>query len=208
MNPQQFNVQRAFRERMYREGRGGEFEKCLDEEVAECGNVFGAKGRAIWKVMKRMGYRNSAEEKKFWQEHLNSQNAVEEATRIHENACEILDALEKIPNLPAAAPPAVELEWVGGHPAILRRSLQRNKSEEAVITEEDILQAPHGLPPSRRAVNRLAHWANNVDEFQKQELSVHKKAEFVGKDRQAAEESDNDLSLKEVRDLLGSLAKK
>lgn len=206
------NVQAIFRDRMRREGHGEEYDALVQryidaEEKVNGKPKFGSYGRAMWKAMKDLGYTNPGEERRKYEGFTAQQDSAEELARVHETANGILAALNAIPDLPGCAAPGLELEWVGGHPAILRYDLQSDQTKKVMITADDILHAPNGLPPSRRAVSQLVHWANRVGEFHKQLLLTNKKAVFVGDEGQAAED-EHDIGLKEVRDLLAGLAVK
>jgi hypothetical protein len=97
------------------------------------------------------------------------------------------------------------MEWVGGHPAMMRKALQTDPDLPVWVVPKDILNAPNGPPPSRRAVTTLVNWVNRPQKFHEQMIGIHKRAEFVGSDA-ASKDEDEDLSLQEVRELIKQFA--
>jgi hypothetical protein len=100
--------------------------------------------------------------------------------------------------LPPNAAASVELDWISGHPALLRVT-REDKGENYNLTAKEIKDAP-----SRRAVNQLQHWvlnAKNRTEFHKQLLTEQKKKGVDGD----GEKADSELAIGEVEDLLRSL---
>ena len=75
-------------------------------------------------------------------------------------------------------PPTVdleeEIEWISAHPAMTRLDRQVDEEEKVLIDRNDILNAPHGPAPSRRAVASLQHWVHSPREFQKLILETFK----------------------------------
>jgi hypothetical protein len=129
-----------------------------------------------------------------------------DALRVTADAQSVMDALNSIPDLPSSVDPAVEVAWVRCHPAMLRKQLQKDSTQQVRITVDDILAAPHGLPPSRGAVSWLVGWVNRPEKFQEMMLTEHRKAKYVGEEGQEEAEASNDVSLHEVRELLKGLS--
>jgi len=193
------NIVALFRHRMERLGRTAELESRVKAHTIE--NDPLSTGRAIWKVMKEMGYKDAKEERWLFEQWRREQAATANESRVVRISSELLAGLEKIPHLPAVASPASEFEWVGGHPAMMRQDLQRDKTVEVHITMDDVVNAPHGPAPSRRAVTMLVNWANRTAKFHDQMIAEHKKAAFVGNEDQTNEAS-HDPTLKEVREMI------
>ena len=76
-------------------------------------------------------------------------------------------------SLPPTGDLDVEMQWVAAHPAMSRRD-RSDDDEKILITRHDILKAPHGPAPSRRAVQSLQHWVNDPREFQRILLAEYK----------------------------------
>jgi hypothetical protein len=166
-----------------------------------------AKGRSMWEVMKEYRYDKRTVRNDY--EHMIAQHAnALDAVKVTAAAGDVMDALNQLVDLPSTAEPALELEWVGGHPAMLRYDMQRDKTVFVMLAKEDVLASPNGPPPSRRAVSRLANWVNRPNKFHEMLLGEDKKAKHVGDDSGAQAEADNDVSLSEVRELLKGLAAK
>lgn len=196
------SVQTLFRDRMRREGRIDEYNARIEELAVARGNKFGERQRASWEVMREMGYQGPKEERRLADRHNQEQGAIVEEMHMFESLNNLHESITlKMPHLPASAPPAKEMDWVGGHPALNRLDFQRDKTKNIVITIDDVMNAPHGPAPSRRAVNMLINWANRPNEFHKQLLAEHKKAAAAAEDP-AVEEQRRDITLKEVRDIL------
>ena len=171
------------------------------ERLVEKDGKFGARGRCPWEAMKEMGL----DTERIKREYVSLMGAIEvkaKAETLIRMSSDIENALREL-NVPSVAQPSVEMEWVSGHPAMMRLDMDETL-ERVFITRDDIVNAPAGPPPSRRAVTQLVHWANRPNEFHKQLLGVHKKAEFVG-DEQAEEEAA-DMTLQELRALIKQFA--
>jgi hypothetical protein len=76
--------------------------------------------------------------------------------------------------LPAVGDLDIEMQWVAAHPAMSRKDRSLEPDARIIINREDILNAPHGPAPSRRAVQSLQHWCNDPREFQKILLAEYK----------------------------------
>lgn len=206
------------RERMYeflmrRAGRGEEWDTLTAKFTAENPPVkFGDDKRIRWKVLRAMGFPgHKATERAYiaalkedgvpLPEDLASSipRAPEEVESDIEAAC------AKIPGLVPVAPPGIEMAWVTGHPAIMRKDLNQNLTF-VVITEKDILGAPHGLPPSRRSVSRLVHYANRPSELHKSMSSIDRKADWAPDEATANEAEEACMALQKVRELLREFA--
>lgn len=200
------SLQDMFQALMVEDGRGDEYEELHKKFMEEDGR-WGAESRTRWAVMKAMGYEEGTANK--WRKRYFETFGFDEDEIGAEQAREAVSELEKTLAsiaLPPVASPALELEWVRGHPAMMRKDLKGENDRTPVrLTPEDILQAPHGPPPSRSAVNQLVNWANRPDKFNEQLLGVNRKAEYIGTDAAAKEEAE-DMSLHEVRELLKQLA--
>lgn len=99
-------------------------------------------------------------------------------------------------SLPAVANPAIEMEWVGSHPAMSRKTRGKEK-DGVVVTAPDIRTAP-----SKRAANMLVIWSVKPAEFYKQVLSEHKKKE---NSESGSRDVERDLGLDEVKRYLESI---
>lgn len=209
------NTQKMYKE-LCRHGRPGY--PTLDEFQAKVNAITStdpfphlAEGRAMWAVMAEYGWQKGAvgsrQVRDDYDKMMCQQADVVEASKIIVASCDILEAQNEIPGLPPTAMPAMELEWVASHPAMLRYDMQRDKTMPVMVTREDILRAPNGQPPSRRAVNRLVHWVNRPNKFHEMLLTEDKKATHVREEGQSAVEAERDVSLHEIRELLAKLAK-
>lgn len=189
----------------------------LDEFQAEVNAIVAddpfpalAKGRAMWIVMARHGYDKGAaasrQVRDDYEKLVGRQVNVVEASKIILASGDILDAQNEIVGLPSTAAPALELEWVASHPAMLRYDMQRDKTAPVMVSRADIIEAPNGPPPSRRAVNKLVHWVNRPGKFHEMLITEDKKATHVGEDDLEAAEAERDVSLHEIRELLAKLA--
>ena len=75
--------------------------------------------------------------------------------------------------LPPIADLDIEMQWVAAHPAMSRKD-RSEEDKRIIINREDILNAPHGQAPSRRAVQSLQHWSNDPRKFQEILLAEYK----------------------------------
>jgi hypothetical protein len=204
------SLQDMFQALMVNDGRGDEYKELHERAIAADGR-WGAVSRTRWEVMKEMGYLpGQANSIRVRYNMLFGNDPVVMAVEQEKLKVAVAEAavhdleitLAEMKDLPPVASPALELEWVGGHPAMMRRDLQPPGPPTTVFLKpEDVTSAPHGLPPSRRAVYRLANWANRPDKFHEQLLGVDKKAEYVGSGA-ASQEEATDMTLQEVRELI------
>lgn len=118
-------------------------------------------------------------------------------------------AMMKLPN---TAHPAVELDWIRAHPVMSRQDRTSSKANSVImIGTDEILNAIHGIAPSKSAVNMLQHWCNRPDQFHQMMLTEQKKGAAnkkpvasLGKrisDGMDGEPADDDMS--ELNGLLG-----
>lgn len=211
------SVPSMFRDRMAREGRAKELQLRVREVISQTGMGYSA---ALRVVMPQMGYINDQMELRLHREHRDQvlrdtvAAAIDSAAKVEEelNALseeEVRAAAEEsafesaLLSLPANAPKARELEWIEAHPAMMRQSRMKatGKTGPVLITAADILDAPHGVCPSRAAAVQLQHWANNSTKFFEQIMSEAKKKSSDGSGGSGGEsEVEDDLS--EVEDLL------
>lgn len=180
------SVIQMFRHRMKREGRSEELNALLREVMNE-GLQFSTAMRTV--VMPKMGFVSDEAEIRIYREHqavvhhLSIENEVafdaeEERARTDEQEYEAA-----LLTLPSNAPKAKELEWIEAHPAMMRQSRllatgragASGKPAVVLLTARDILNAPHGVCPSRSAANQLQHWVNHSQKFFEQIMSEAKK---------------------------------
>jgi hypothetical protein len=191
---------------MAHEGRMDEYAALLAKYMADDPS-WGAKSRSSWKVMADMGYKSAAATRKQYQELVREDAKQQDSAEALESASELEQALLGMTDLPHVASPSLEMEWVRGHPAMMRKDLMAGTKEKIIrITPADILAAPHGLPPSRSAVSQLISWVNRPAKFNEQLLGVNKKSEYVGD--MGAKENEGDLTMQEVRELISQFAGK
>jgi hypothetical protein len=213
--PKRPGVRVMFSMRMKREGRYEEFQSALAEVIKErsaTGAVVDTRF-ATTEAMRRMGYQGEAEEKKnhrAWERSQVKHGAEREeeiirASQKRQADIAALDDEERqlrfetaVSTLPNAADPIREWEWMGAHPAMMRKDRARTDLKRIELTEDDVLRPPHGPAPSKRAVGQLQHWCNNPREFYKAMIGVHKKQQ-EGTD---GEPLDADEDLAEVERLL------
>jgi hypothetical protein len=85
----------------------------------------------------------------------------------------LAEALEsEMTGLPTSAPAVTELDWINGHPAMLRAP---DQTGNVALCKNDVNGTSVGPAPSKRAVAALAHWVNHKIEFYRQMMSVQKK---------------------------------
>ena len=103
-------------------------------------------------------------------------------------------------------PPTVdleeEIEWISAHPAMTRLDRQVDDEEKILIDRNDILNAPHGPAPSRRAVASLQHWVHSPREFQKLILETFKTEKRQSSGTKLEQEGDMMDDLDEAKRLL------
>ena len=190
----------AFCAAVKKEGAGAEFLERVEQLVSQNRNKpLVARKQA----MEEFSYCLPVEEEDFPEEEntdkveKNEKKAVE---RVERNL--LLPAMR---GLPAVADPVAEMEWVSGHPAMMRADLLGVKGQRVQIRADDINRAPHGRAPSRRAVNSLINWVNRPDKFHDQIMGQLKKSGTEHTKEEA--EKDVDPSLSEVRKYIEELRK-
>jgi hypothetical protein len=212
------NIKELFKNRMKREGRWTEWLAVLADVKQEMGRLDQA---THWEAMRRMGYKSPYIERKKWRKyealHFKAIAFVEEE-RLKREMAEMkrleLETVEQeqakidfetaFIGLPNVAPPNEEWDWIGAHPAMMRQDRAPDKLKSVNLTADDVLKAPHGPAPSKRAVNQLQHWCNAPREFYKAMIGVHKKQQ-EGDSGGAAGHGDEDLSV--VEEMLNNLKK-
>ncbi len=65
--------------------------------------------------------------------------------------------------LPMTAPEEEILDWIGGHPAMLRPIWL--EEEEIILTAKDVMETPHGSAPCRIAATLLQYYVNQPEKF-------------------------------------------
>ena len=186
--------EKIFKERMWREGRRGEWDKNMKEEMAATGKGPLYASRV---VSKKMGYHSLAEEELLAKvsETIGSKVTMMKEITEETKAKRFEDALA---TLPSKASEKAELDWIRSHPAMARRARQPNKMDDILITVDDILHVEHGPAPSKAAVFALQHWANSPTEFFKQILGEQKKKV----DEEESGDGIVDMGIVEVKELL------
>lgn len=205
--PKQITTRMRFSLRMKREGRYSEYQSVIDDVIRELGCD---RRKAIGVAMRRLGFAGARKEKKKHQEweRVQAKTAMEiEAERLRLARSEktkaeyaAIDEEQRefeferaFASLPTVADPQTEWEWLGGHPAMMRKDRAKSDLKRIELSAEDILSPPHGIAPSKRAVLQLQHWCNAPREFYKAMIGVHKKqqegegASEVGQDEDLAE---------------------
>ena len=206
-------VATMFRERMAREGRTKELKANVQQVMREHGMGFSA---ALRVVMPTMGYINDQAEIRMYRANKEQilidrvESAIASDVIKEEMSLEAEQARKEeeefelaLSKLPANAQRAREIEWIEAHPAMMRQSRMKvaGKTGPVSITAADILDAPHGVCPSRGAAVMLQHWANNAAKFFEQIMSEAKKKSSDGAGSTGGDiEVEDDLS--EVEDLL------
>lgn len=175
-------VEIMFRQRMKREGRSVELENRVRPVMEERGLLYRAAMRLY--VMPAMGFISDEAEVRLYRQHMMDVHHVASETIAAEDAEEERlrtadeEYEEALMTLPPNAPKAKELEWIEAHPAMMRQSrLQAGSKSSGIVLlmAKDILNAPHGLCPSRSAANQLQHWVNHSQKFFEQIMSEAKK---------------------------------
>lgn len=174
-----------FRQRMKREGRSDEFLFRVRALIKKHGMLFNAAAAVI---MPEMGYNGPDAETRLYREHqriighYSAENALAEDAEEERLKTADEEFEEALSTLPPNAPKAKELEWIEAHPAMMRQarmlagSAGSGKADSVVLlTARDILNAPHGVCPSRSAAIQLQHWANHSQKFFEQMMSEAKK---------------------------------
>lgn len=107
---------------------------------------------------------------------------------------------EAVKTLPIKSSPKEDMDWIRSHTAMLRYNQLKDKTKQVTISIDDILHADHGPAPSRAAVVSLQHWVNYPNEFHKQIIGVHKRAEEEAGSATGAAKPD--LGVAEIERLL------
>lgn len=193
-----------FVERLRREGREAEWYRMVKDVCAEL-NVRFSQGSG--EAMRRLGYEGPEKEKALYREHQASLKHNELARFVAENTKEwnkelrMNDFEQACSGLPATSDPAKEMDWVGAHPAMMR-VYDLPPEKKVKVDANDILNAPHGPAPSKRAVVLLRQYVDCPRKFFDQWVSESKKAK--GGD-QAEEISDTAPEVAEIEALLNEL---
>lgn len=209
-------VSTMFKQRMAREGRAQELSERVREVIRETGMGYSS---ALEVVMPQMGYLNQQAEITLYRRHREEclrdsvEASIEAAAELEREESRLTaeeQAAQKaeeefeaaLATLPANATKARELEWIEAHPAMMRHSRMKATGKEGpvIITAADVLDAPHGVCPSRAAAVQLQHWANNSTKFFEQIMSEAKKKSSDGAGSAIEGEVEDDLS--EVEGLL------
>jgi hypothetical protein len=195
-------VRAMFVERMKRDGRDKEWYAKVKEVRAATGKPFNA---AAWQAMKEMGYEGPEKEKALYREyqetlHLTSEqkSLAKEREAINEER-RIESFEEAMKTLPDEAPPADEIRWQRTHPVMLRRSRDKNKIQDILLTADDILYPINGKAPSKAAVIELQYWVNHPTKFYEQLMGERKKT-MEGSDTNTP--ATKDAGLPEIERLL------
>jgi hypothetical protein len=194
------SIAQIFADRMRREGKHEAFRADQHHRLAQ----GDAPSVALWGAMREFGYTTPKREREFYDDYLFhvGETTAQQSVKDREGLSVDLERVTR--GLPPSAPPSVELEWIGAHPAMRRKYEQKNPNASVLITSKDVVKSPLGKAPSVRAVNQLVHWANNLDAWYKMIGSEHKKSIVAEKDPEAKEDT-LDPGLKDIRDYLDSL---
>lgn len=211
MTPPRYNTMNAFRERLRAEA--GEdalaaFELAVKEYVAA--NPGSHPQNVRFKVAPKFGYIGPKDERKRFDVRYGV--ASIDAERSDRQSAESDNSLmEAIKGLPATDSPIKEADWVRGHPAMMR-GLRGKSGEKILVTAEDVLSAPHGLPPSQAAVFALQTWVAKPEEFQKWYLSnfakkIQEREEAEAAARTAARVGRSEsMAIEEVLKIIGAIS--
>jgi hypothetical protein len=198
-----------FVERLRREGREADWYRTVKDVCAELNVRF---GQGSGEAMRRLGYEGPEKEKALYLEHQASLKHNELARFVAENTKEwnkelrMNDFEQALAELPATADPAVEMDWVGAHPAMMRAyDLPVGSDKRVKVDANDILAPIHGKSPSKRAAIALRQYVDCPRKFFDQWVSESKKAK--GGD-QAEEISDTTPEVAEIEALLSELERK
>ena len=196
------SVRRLFVERMKREGRGKEWSTVIKQVMKDTGKRY---SQAIWEAMRKMGYMGPEKEHQLHAEFQANGQKTKLQRQIDEERQQIREELmtenfeQAVNALPDKAPITVEIDWIIAHPAMARWVRNSDKTENILITPEDILFPPHGPAPSKAAVVALQHWVNFPQQFFKEILDEQIKHSANVRTRQ--DEQDND-AMEEIEKLL------
>ena len=70
-----------------------------------------------------------------------------------------------IRGLPATASEEAIMNWIGGHPAMLRHIWMEEEDGPIILTAKDVMEAPHGSAPCRIAATLLQYFVNRPEQF-------------------------------------------
>lgn len=196
-----------FVERLKREGREKEWFDTLRRIKDEEGLLF---GQASPKAMRELGYESVEKERnmeKFRLRNLHKeaeQIEAEEQQQKFSEQVRVKDFEAAVATLPDTATAQSELDWIRSHPAMGRRARSKQKTQDIVLSIDDVLNPPHGKAPSKSAVYALQHWANQPTEFFKSLLSEQKKQTEDG--GHSGQQRGGDAGLEEVENLLREIS--
>lgn len=196
------NARGLFFQRLKREGRFKAFQQAHSRIIEETGKT---RFQTMQRAMVEFGYEGPKREHELYEEYVvnnSKRNAVEErrivqASINEERMVEEFD--EAIRMLPSNAPAEDEMAWIRSHPAMCRRSRQKDKTKDVIVTAHDVLYSTSGRAPSQAAAYALQHWCNCPHEFFKQVLTEDKKK--TG-EAEAAKPIEIEEDLQEVERLL------
>jgi len=197
--PRSRRAEHNFKDRIAREGRLDEFYARL-KELKALNDVAEVKVnmRVTWlRAAREFGYQGAKENKiaegmaKSLEQVIVDRVAPSRAQKEFE---------ESVAELPPAADPNMENEWVTAHPAISRKTRMKDSVERVHITRADLMQARHGKCPSARAANKLQYWANKPDEAFKNLAVMMKSASGSDADKEA--DIIRDPTLDEIEKML------
>lgn len=182
-----------FLRRLEKEGRLEEYRKAVKDNRIRC-RMTGEPLPAGMpeEIMKQFGFLS------FVDERMRASAASSDA---------LAKALEvEMAGLPVTAAASVELDWINGHPAMLRAP---DSTGNVTLVPEDVKETSIGPAPSKRAVAALAHWVNYKVEFYRQMMSVQKK-ETDSKENHSRIKTRRDVSELEslIQDLLEGVARR
>tara|TARA_R100001163_G_C5012030_1_gene157616 strand:- start:85 stop:765 length:681 start_codon:yes stop_codon:yes gene_type:complete len=154
---------------------------------------------------RHFGYTSKDEEIRLYAEHIATRSRLASQENTNQKR---RDAYAKkrnktfeeiVAKLPPNADPILELNWIKSHPAMTRKSRQKN-NDKIVIDEDDIFNSASGPAPSRSAAQQLVFWCNSPDKFFAENLSEAKKAkakteEEAAKQRSVKTNAEIDLML-------------
>jgi len=189
-----------FRERVIEgQRKQGEWRKIMKRLAAENPDLSNA--QAATRARKELGYEGAARERVHYHNWLKKKAGNE--TRLEGKRREAKVTWEfALSQLPDKSDPVKDIKWIQNHPAMSRKSRQKNEAT-VLLTAEDILSPPHGQAPSRYAATSLQTWVNRPDDFFKIVLNEQKKA---SKEDDTIKDKAAELSIKEMEDMLASMA--
>lgn len=195
------NTRELFISRMRRAGKGA----WIDNRFLEL-KLAGTHPPIIWRtILKELAFPGKRAEllleeqcqKEFFHT-LKTEAKTEKVTIAEEKR--IMTFEEAVKTLPIKSSPKEDMDWIRSHTAMLRYNQLKDKTKQVTISIDDILHADHGPAPSRAAVVSLQHWVNYPNEFHKQIIGVHKRAEEEAGSATGAAKPD--LGVAEIERLL------